>query len=219
MDRLSYRIRLADKYGVDELLQKSLRRLRQLFPSTLKEWDDLERNANSPWAVTAVNLARLTRTNSVLPSALYSCIRLINSQLLSGVVHSDGTTDVLDMDDLLRCMQAKTSSASVLAEWIIDSFRPRDCNNKTACEPICSTLRRDTMHRMRRTGQHAAILARVLSTDHSTPDRLARLASNLCAGCVECASGRVASWRAASWRKMPLLMRIEVEGWDDGVVQ
>ena len=218
LDRLSYRIRLADKYDVDDLLQNCLRKLRQLYPSTLKEWDSLGRDADSSRAITAVNLARFTRTDSVLPSALYGCMRLPESNLICGAFHSDGTTDVLGTDDLARCMRAKVMCASVLAAWIVESFCPQNCSSYEACGPIWSNLRQDTMLYIRRKGLHGAFLVRldrIFNPDNPATGPLAHLASTLCVNCVERISIQIRQWRAANWWNLPRTLRIEIEGWED----
>ena len=74
LDRLSYRIRLAHKYDMKDLLQISVYQSKVLYPSVVFRWTDIE-NAHpySTRAIAAVNLARLTETPFLLPSALYVC--------------------------------------------------------------------------------------------------------------------------------------------------
>ncbi|KAH9910838.1 uncharacterized protein B0H18DRAFT_405977 [Fomitopsis serialis] len=83
LDCLSYRIRLAQKYGIGDLLEESIWQLKKHYPTTFSEWTDVQRHY-SPRAITAVNLARLTNTPSILPSASYVCCQLPNHDLLDG---------------------------------------------------------------------------------------------------------------------------------------
>ncbi|KAH9932341.1 uncharacterized protein B0H18DRAFT_1102473 [Fomitopsis serialis] len=92
LDCLPYRIRLAQKYGIGDLLEEPIWQLKKLYPTTLSKWIDVQRHY-SPRTTTAVNVARLTNTPSILPSASYVCCQLPNHDLLDGASHSDGTVE------------------------------------------------------------------------------------------------------------------------------
>lgn len=190
-----------------------------MYPSTLAEWDSLEPHAHSARAITAVNLARLTHTDTILPSALYSCTLLPNWVLLSGAVHSDGTIDILECDDLLRCMDAQT--AGILATLIIEWFRPRSsCGTSGACEPIWLRLRNATMTHMKKTKQYAAVLGqwdKIFSDSPGDLSPLAPLALGLCDECVRATCEFLTYFRTYSWGSLPRKFHVHVEGWKEPV--
>ncbi|EPS95750.1 hypothetical protein FOMPIDRAFT_12386, partial [Fomitopsis schrenkii] len=105
-DRLSYRIRLAHKYGIADILKESIQALETCYPTSLVEWNRLN-PAYTTRAITDVNLARLTGTGAVLPAALYVCSQLPVEVLLGPALHYDGTFDALLKADLTKCVRGR----------------------------------------------------------------------------------------------------------------
>ncbi|EPT05798.1 hypothetical protein FOMPIDRAFT_1039557 [Fomitopsis schrenkii] len=123
LDCLAYRIRVAHKYGFSEILKDSLEELKRLYPSTLADWEKIPHH-DSARAITAVKLARLTNTLSILPSAVYSCCQIDEAVLLKGAAHPDGTVDVLSRNDLVMCMKARTQFTRLRIVYAMEVFRP-----------------------------------------------------------------------------------------------
>ncbi|KZT66639.1 hypothetical protein DAEQUDRAFT_767861 [Daedalea quercina L-15889] len=139
LDVLLYRIRLAHKYGIDDLLVDSVQQLKELWPTNVALWSKVQRAYKySSWAITAVNLARLTDTHLVLPSALYVCCQLPEKTLFDGAAHSDVTVDVLCPEDLQRCVKAKVQFTQMRMDYVHTTFSTSSRSNSCATEPSCT---------------------------------------------------------------------------------
>ncbi|KAH9910894.1 uncharacterized protein B0H18DRAFT_831049, partial [Fomitopsis serialis] len=66
-------MRLAHKYGIQDLVEDSLEELKRYFPEDFESWEKSLVCDQLTKAITAVNLARLTNSLSILPAALYRC--------------------------------------------------------------------------------------------------------------------------------------------------
>ena len=89
-------IRMSHKYHVEEVHSRSMHHLKLYFTNDLSTWDSAGADGNlflritPPDAIAAVNLARLTETQFVLPSALcVRCQRVPDKELLDGAKHAD----------------------------------------------------------------------------------------------------------------------------------
>lgn len=159
---MSYRIRLSHKYDIKDLLQTSVRQLKVLYPSVVFRWTEVQKaHPYSTRAITAVNLARLTETLSVLPSALYVCCQLPETCLFDGAKHADGTSDILDRDDLQRCVRAKTEFAQMRMDYVHTTFDPSNiddgCLSKTVCKAALRRIQADAISLAGTRGDEAGI--------------------------------------------------------------
>ncbi|RPD58576.1 hypothetical protein L226DRAFT_466520 [Lentinus tigrinus ALCF2SS1-7] len=103
---MSALIRLSHKYQIEDVEKRALSALCHIYPTELEEWvgSDSQIDDNDRfYAIAAVNLARLTDTPSILPSAFYHCA-LLQSRVLLGFTREDGSKEYLSQDDLGRCM-------------------------------------------------------------------------------------------------------------------
>ncbi|KAH9922083.1 uncharacterized protein B0H18DRAFT_1019051 [Fomitopsis serialis] len=107
-------IRLSHKYQIDHIRNAYLSRMRSCFPTSLETWDAVNRDLGSPVmefcrkdAITAVNVARLTETDSMLPSALLTCCLMETECILNGVRRIDGTLDRLSPANIIMCLDAR----------------------------------------------------------------------------------------------------------------
>ncbi|TFK84831.1 hypothetical protein K466DRAFT_601694 [Polyporus arcularius HHB13444] len=115
-------IRLGHKYQVDRLVEEGLKYLRTLYPddfSTLEKRRD-EEVPDAAYAISVVNIARLTGADYLLPVALAQCCQL-RSDIVKGFRREDGTCEYLSTVDLGRCFQAK----ELLIEARVQTFRRR----------------------------------------------------------------------------------------------
>lgn len=96
-------------------------------------------------AITAVNLANLTDTRSVLLAALYSCCQLRAKTLLTGVAHPDGSVDTLSEGDLARCMLGNTRLAFIHGASLGTLFHSpaQDCHDPSSCEQTLRDIHED----------------------------------------------------------------------------
>ncbi|KAH9925145.1 uncharacterized protein B0H18DRAFT_933897 [Fomitopsis serialis] len=106
-DDIANCVRLAHKYGIQDLLEDSLEELKRYFPESFDAWDCRLKCNDPADAIVAVNLARLTNTESILPAALYSCCQLDGDDILEGRVRGDGVIETLSSEDLARCFDGK----------------------------------------------------------------------------------------------------------------
>ncbi|TFK84837.1 hypothetical protein K466DRAFT_601699 [Polyporus arcularius HHB13444] len=101
---------------IDELVQKSLDFLRQIYPNNIDVYWKPSRSemAKQMSPIGVVNIARLTNTFYLLPVALMDCCQM-DSGLVKGHQRKDGTFERLTDDDLERCLKAtgKLTGASV----------------------------------------------------------------------------------------------------------
>ncbi|KAH9925147.1 uncharacterized protein B0H18DRAFT_1010059 [Fomitopsis serialis] len=130
-------IRLAHKYGIEDLLQDSVQELGRYFPDCFDAWDKRSQSGRgASYAIAAVNLARLTNTLSLLNGALYTCCQLDASQLLDGYTRPDGTVDILSSEDLGRCINGKARLSALYMRAVYDIFAPLSTNEVKKCVDV-----------------------------------------------------------------------------------
>ncbi|CDO74887.1 hypothetical protein BN946_scf185004.g37, partial [Trametes cinnabarina] len=106
-------IRMSHKYHVEDLHTRAMHHFKLYFTNDLAVWDTAGIDGNlflhitPPDAIAAVNLARLTHADSVLPTALYLCCQL-DGELTAGVEKPDGSTERLDAKDLELVLRGRT---------------------------------------------------------------------------------------------------------------
>ncbi|EJF60290.1 hypothetical protein DICSQDRAFT_63386 [Dichomitus squalens LYAD-421 SS1] len=105
-DQVSALVRLAHKYGVQDVLDRSLRALQDArYTKDFSRYLELELDPTecdvkiSPvHAIGAVNLAQLTQTSALLPLALYDCCQY-GGDVLDGWRRDDGEVEYLSRED------------------------------------------------------------------------------------------------------------------------
>ncbi|PCH43096.1 hypothetical protein WOLCODRAFT_74112 [Wolfiporia cocos MD-104 SS10] len=114
-DIVAAHVRLGHKYQMGEIYTAALRRMHSCFTNNLVTWLTVEKEYKSAEmsfepidAITAVNLARLTKEHSMLPTALFICSQLPPDMLVRGVQRPDGSWEQLSPDDLARCIEGRT---------------------------------------------------------------------------------------------------------------
>ncbi|KAH9932309.1 uncharacterized protein B0H18DRAFT_987525 [Fomitopsis serialis] len=200
LDHLSYRIRLSHKYGIEYLLKESIQQLQALFPTRFDDWADL--NPSGPYsalrAITAVNLARLTDTPSILPSAIYACCQLLDQVLLEGATHLDGTIETLGRGDLIKCMKAKVKFTCMQTHMVHQQFRVAVAQLSTE-------------------NRGPGILepwGDLLCADSATVGIADANALRPCARCMSDVGRRIDSEHREWWCSLPEDVGIEVDDWE-----
>lgn len=176
-------------------------------------------------AITAVNLARLTNTPLILPTALYFCCQLSTETLLQGIQRSDGTTERLSEEDLKCCLDArpKLAQLSVILDNMI--FRPMKNQQCTTWDTsrTCASL----IERLRKTCNDRNKLCevidldilkrRALSDSHSfhTSFGTVREGAEFCGCCRGIFVTRDNQDRAQVWAILPRIFRIVLDSWED----
>ncbi|PIL26537.1 hypothetical protein GSI_12295 [Ganoderma sinense ZZ0214-1] len=139
-DEIAAVIRLAHKYHIPPVEEQALRMLQaHYFPRDFDVYCNIAPQGTQPiQCITAVNLARLTNTPHILPSALYVCC-YVGGKLVDGRTHEDGTVEHLATDDLRRCFDARIAldrELALLPSRIFASVPPDRCNEPgKRCSP------------------------------------------------------------------------------------
>lgn len=106
MEYISALVRLSHKYQMEGILTDALSYLTDYYNSDYSEWlkrDQKPLKVKPIHAIEAVTLARLTETDTILPSALLECAVNVGESVLDGYTREDGTLVTLSNDDLKRC--------------------------------------------------------------------------------------------------------------------
>ncbi|KZT07943.1 uncharacterized protein LAESUDRAFT_758072 [Laetiporus sulphureus 93-53] len=210
-------IRLSHKYQFKDLLKDAVTCLKSYFTDSFDVWSKSMEPGSRPIfhlepadAIAAVNLTRLTREVSMLPTALYSCCQLPTELLLKGIRRADGTTERLDEDDLIRCIDGK-------ANLLIGSRRARD---DVSYDPA-------SVRQSCKCSNYAAfstfIHERILQYGEDT--RFSMLSSwesmikekggvfPMCGGCIYRMKEKDVDCRKRIWQELPKYMGVSVPGW------
>lgn len=120
-------------------------RMKSCFSDNLHVWAQAEARGGSALmsykqtdAIAAVNIARLTNTESMVPVGLYMCCQLKTEVLLNGVTRENGTTERLASDDVVRCIDARKV---LVHDNIISACRVFDPSSSAECSGTrCTTI-------------------------------------------------------------------------------
>ncbi|KAF7967498.1 hypothetical protein HWV62_34071 [Athelia sp. TMB] len=206
IDIISAFIRLGKKWQVDTIFKEGLKRLLYEYPSTLDDFDALvhySQVTDSNWV--EIDVARLAREQnllSILPVALYGCIFTIQDakELAKGVVRGDGSVAQLAPDDLISCLVAYQSLATLQAETTLAWMNAapekyNDCKNKD--RKLCAAVRTQ----LRSTISFPSVNVRGL--DSWSIFAQSQSVDGMCTACVEVASEMHGSGRVDFWDGLP----------------
>ena len=206
---ISALIRLAHKYQIEDVEKRSLSALCAIYPSNLERWletDSTIDDEDRVYAIAAVNLAHLTDTSSILPSAFYHCALLL-SRVLLGFTREDGTKEYLSQNDLGRCMDgtaklvaARTSITLGLATSIQVEFGADNCWRPGLCSMALRSLSRSMITKP----LHPDLEAHALSSESSRWTTY-----GLCDGCIAKLEKEEFASIAKLWARLPNIFRIE----------
>ena len=245
MPFISAIVRLSHKYELDALHDWAMGYLTTYYTSSFDAWSNGDNAAQ--WqpdpvhAITAVNLARLTNTSSILPTAFYICATLSPNVLLR-VPPQDGSTEQLTPEDLSLVLGLKARLAAENARTAFLLFQPPSASG-TRCS---KRLMRDWCGEvMRRLLEHALLapqpphpLASECVLDSWVPNADCLPAAvcenpgwsdmpyvpgrgwyqpcDLCESCRARFEKRDRELRREVWRKLPEFLGLAIEGWDKG---
>ncbi|KAH9833976.1 uncharacterized protein C8Q71DRAFT_725213 [Rhodofomes roseus] len=165
-------------------------------------------------AIAAVNIARLTDTYNILPSALYTCCQLKSKDLLNGVPQANGTIERLTQADLLRCLKARKKFVHdrVVSTYRLCQFTPGTLH-KCTTQPICPSLLKMLVNLEVTFGteDYACLTDLIAWLEINSEDQY----GNLCRGCQAHVQERALGLRAKMWSDLPMtleLRNVEVRG-------
>ena len=139
MDAVVSVVVLSHKYQMDELLTQAMSHLRDYYTSDFDEWSKLDRKTTiSPTpadAVSAINIAALTQTPSILPVAfLEAC--LAGATVLKGAMRGGVFLDPLIYPDAERVLDGRAAVLQRTGVAVARIFNPKpspSCRNDYQC--------------------------------------------------------------------------------------
>ena len=214
-DQLSSVTRLSHKYNIGDLEDQAIRCLKALFTDS---WEVFIHDGDRFFqeievlpvhAIGVVNLARLTGTPSILPSALYLCCQL-GSTIFDGWTREDGQTEHLSREDLRRYVDGRmalTREALPILLDIFDVSAIEDCKSRRVCD---DGIKKTTMDAM---GNAHASEPSIFYSWSEVIQRGAR-AYGICNTCKALLLSRDDETMKRTWAKLPDLMGVEVDDWE-----
>ncbi|PIL26560.1 hypothetical protein GSI_12318 [Ganoderma sinense ZZ0214-1] len=150
-DQVAAAIRLSYKYNVEDVLTQAIGLLQERhFSPDYASWLERELHPTilirGPVAVGVVNLARLTGVASLLPPAMYECVRL-GSAILDGWRRDDGVVECLSPQDLKLCLDLRDAlgrEAATIFLRLFDAPPCTECSEPEICPEHLDDAREDT---------------------------------------------------------------------------
>ncbi|KAI1788492.1 hypothetical protein LXA43DRAFT_640779 [Ganoderma leucocontextum] len=218
-------VRMSHKYHVEDLHSRSMHHLKSYFTNELSTWDSAGADGNlslhitPPDAIAAVNLARLTHTDSVLPTALYLCCQL-DQELNLGVERADGSVERLDQRDLELVLRGRTELVRASTRGACTICKPvpgAQCASSKGGQG-CERALREILSMMLDGLQKDPIgdiagFAALDSWEHWIEDVVELWP--LCEPCRAMLHARDLDVRKDVWRHLPSYMGVTVEDWKD----
>ncbi|KAI0355262.1 hypothetical protein OH77DRAFT_1403873 [Trametes cingulata] len=224
-------VELGHKYNVEHVKTEGLNRMKTCF---CHSWSTLQSTAKfmtisladgakeaglvsaslvvvpSRDAIRAVNLIRLVDQPSMLPVALFLCTLLPIDKLLSGTESNRGL-DTLPREDLVRCLEARTTLAlrSLKARervWATPCS-DRCLHNRRCMDPILARVEIEQQSRNISTGGHAFT---------SRESGIMRL-EGVCKECMQTLLARSTEETRFIWEMLPGDFGLEIPEWDSAV--
>lgn len=198
-------VRLSHKYAMDNLRTAYLSRMQSCFSSDLERWSAAVRSHGSPVmkfrdvdAITAVNIARLTGTDSILPSALYLCCTLNPSVLITGVSRSNGSRERLSPQDTATCI---SGSQSLIQE---DTFAMLNIWDPHRLVPQCPLEScQECIERSRIASPITTSVRNLVGAVRMATIRSLRDYDDLCRHCADALEDAEQGHRRELWAKLP----------------
>ena len=217
LDEISAVIRLSHKYHVADAQRQALSTLKLYFTDSFDDFESFGEDGlfHMKWAdaIGAVNLARLTDTRSILPTAFYQCCEL-GDGVIDGCQRPDGHVEHLGFEDRRICMAGRIAlvrEARALVFRIFQETPSHRCLSRRIC--------RSALHAMlvRAAVEKAPVEPAVLRPWTTFIDEQAdRL--KLCGRCRRMLWARELDVRKEIWARLPGIFGMYILGWgmDDG---
>ncbi|KAI0713844.1 hypothetical protein C8Q76DRAFT_651029 [Earliella scabrosa] len=215
VDILASLIRMGHKYAIPSVLTHALSRLKRYYTSDLKAWDDPEERARyvdaTPLdAIDVIQLAHLTDTPSILPTAyLISCGLIHSSYTAPGDKAGQLVLRDFQNQDLLRIMGGYTQLLQAAADRIL---------------PLASVVGLGMCTTRTRCAVNSIELLRARHLDRSVFKKLDHRGAlgpldtwflkhptaRLCSACDAKVRQLDALYRANAWSKLPLIFQLDL---------
>ena len=195
------------------LYGQSLAYLKSLFSNDLEKWMAYNQRGFAGFerehAIGVVNLARLTRTPTLLPVAFLMCLNL-ESAVVRGCAREDGSREHLTTDDLCVFIDAqkrflKANISATLSVLAVTA--PAACKDLATCGPA---LRRS---RLTLKGKVPNLLVFDVAAPHYSRCFRTGDWEKLCSNCKARLEARWNQKARAIWNRLPEILGIDVPGW------
>ncbi|KAH9834005.1 uncharacterized protein C8Q71DRAFT_838244 [Rhodofomes roseus] len=208
-------IRLSHKYQIQYVHEDYLSRMKSCFCTDADQWNEAYIKYGSSSmayvntdAIQAVNIARLTDTVSILPSALLVCCHLDANELLNGSRRLDDNLERLSKQDIASCINARQEilyhAIKASMEFLLTPGipHPEECETQDRC--------RDCIERLRAIFLEMHTAGGLLSTAFLTRTALIR-GNRLCGNCRDalCKDEAEVQPQRHLWAELPGLLGIE----------
>ncbi|KAI0742396.1 hypothetical protein C8Q80DRAFT_1328262 [Daedaleopsis nitida] len=204
-DLLFSAVTLAHKYHIEDVERQALELIKDGLSFKFRQRTLVRYQPQQ--AIGAVNLARLTNTPSILPTALYECCGL-RGAILDGWKREDGSVEFLSQGDLRRCINGRDSLSCINFQLIHEVFHPmpsEDCTSHRVCEVGLGLVLRDA------TTAGGSDDYSVLSTwEEVIRDSVRK--HDVCAECLSRLLERDISERRFRWMRLPVMFNVQITG-------
>ncbi|KAI1792548.1 hypothetical protein LXA43DRAFT_325643 [Ganoderma leucocontextum] len=197
-------VRLSHKYQVDDIFQQAMSLLKKYYTTRP---DCLEKTLpfTTTHAIGAANLAVLTETPVILPSALFHCASL-GPSVLDGWTRDDGSVEHLSHTDVRRALGARDRLIKESFYGLKEIFGGAPsvhCSNAATCR----NQLREILLRAMDLGDLAFEPAGIFE-----PWNLSEIKS-LCTACSKEVRERQDVVVSKLWRNLPGFFGLQVQGW------
>ncbi|TFK82912.1 hypothetical protein K466DRAFT_555880 [Polyporus arcularius HHB13444] len=216
-------IRMSHKYAIQDVLADALARLQRYYTANLAEWSAIASReqyvkADPEDAITVIELARLTDTPSLLPTAFLSCFALDGTTVPSSSSARDREHILarLAPEDLTRILRGRVKMTKMHTFRIFAIFAMRkslpsaECRTSTNCGKAMfagfGNAGQDFILSVYQDEQDDILLS-------SLSGYMANSDPGLCAKCRADVETALENNRRIVWEQLPDLFDLQVDGW------
>ncbi|KAI0334278.1 hypothetical protein GY45DRAFT_1243000 [Cubamyces sp. BRFM 1775] len=215
MDAVAGTVRLAHKYQMDQLLAQGLSILMDYYTDDFDLWIKPDRPvsmaATDLDAISAINIAHLTKTPTILPLAFLHASR-VGSAALRGCIRDRVLTEGLSFEDLERVLNGRTIFLKASSKALARITAPQ-------ASDMCADTRRCTRILAAKACELDVALEDMYTSDkvlkwaseYSKPDTSTGM--RLCEKCREMIAERETDELKDLWNELPDYFDLIVEGW------
>ncbi|TBU44939.1 hypothetical protein BD309DRAFT_957268 [Dichomitus squalens] len=209
-------INMGHKYAIPSILNDALSRLKKYYPSDLSAWENYPQRARyvtirPPDFLLAVQVARLTNTFSILPSAYLEMSRHAEQLVMMLPEFHDGQLG-LTAEIITQALRGKAALIEGVTSRILaisTAVPAPQCPTQSQCALLAHGL----LGRLNVSGEIETKLSCEVALQPLYDWFWGVAANALCACCQE-ASRRVdEEMRQRVWKTLPQHFRLEVDGW------
>ena len=158
-----------------------------------------------------MNIARLTRCDVILPSALLVCCAL-EEELVQGFKREDGTQETLSPDDFMLCHLARGQLFEHTAGQLVDVCKPfthASCKTRKKCQREHIALIRDLLE------CNTMTIIRPVESFKSWKSYVSEMYSywTLCRHCRNSLKREWIQSQQYNWNELPKIFHVELTHW------